>query len=247
MNYNKIYDQLIAKARSEDRNKNGVMYYEAHHIIPKCLGGTGIVSQWKTHPNIVLLTAREHFIAHKLLVEIYPDDKKIFYGLWMMYCYKNEYQERYYNYSSTEYERNKIRRAALVSEEKKGLVPWNTGKKLSEEHKRKIGESGKGNKSNLGKKLSEEHKKNISDGGKGKKRSDSTKLKMSESKLGKKRSEEFKDRMREIASNRSEETRKKISDSKKGKTPWNKSIPRTEEEKQKMREGIAKSKNKHDE
>lgn len=39
-------------------------YFEKHHIIPKCLGGTNDFS------NLVCLTAREHFICHLLLVKI---------------------------------------------------------------------------------------------------------------------------------------------------------------------------------
>lgn len=39
-------------------------YVEKHHIIPKCLGGTNEVD------NIVYLSARHHFVCHKLLVKI---------------------------------------------------------------------------------------------------------------------------------------------------------------------------------
>ena len=35
--------------------------HDAHHVIPRCLGGTDDKS------NLVELTAREHFIVHKLL------------------------------------------------------------------------------------------------------------------------------------------------------------------------------------
>jgi len=63
MNYHKIYDQLIA--RCKDRGDiDG--YKEIHHIIPKSMGGH------KTDPNnLVVLTAREHFIAHFLLAKIH--------------------------------------------------------------------------------------------------------------------------------------------------------------------------------
>jgi hypothetical protein len=40
---------------------------ERHHIIPKCCGGTNCRS------NLVFLTPTEHYIAHRLLVNIYPD------------------------------------------------------------------------------------------------------------------------------------------------------------------------------
>ena len=48
-----------------------------------------------------------------------------------------------------------------MSKYKKGHIPWHKGKKLSEEHKRKIGESVKKSFAR-GRVLSEKHKKNIS-------------------------------------------------------------------------------------
>jgi len=77
MDYEKIYNQLVFRAKNENRKKKQGTSYEAHHIIPKCLGGEGECHQWRTHPNIVLLTPREHFIAHLLLLEIYPKNFKL--------------------------------------------------------------------------------------------------------------------------------------------------------------------------
>jgi hypothetical protein len=77
MNYNKIYDDLMS-SRLElklDRiklKKEGE-YFEGHHIIPKCKGGLGNSNRPKNNTNIVLLTAREHFLAHWLLWRIYRD------------------------------------------------------------------------------------------------------------------------------------------------------------------------------
>ncbi len=67
MNYYKHYKLLIKRAK--ERQLDG--YKENHHIIPTCIGGTDDKS------NRVDLTAREHFIAHILLVKIYPNE----YGL----------------------------------------------------------------------------------------------------------------------------------------------------------------------
>jgi hypothetical protein len=74
MDYSAIYDSLVSRAR--DRNwshrrfhKRGVSppcYVEAHHVVPKSLGGDDNDS------NVVILTAREHFIAHRLLTKIHP-------------------------------------------------------------------------------------------------------------------------------------------------------------------------------
>lgn len=77
MDYNKIYNNLMESRLSIKKErlqlkKNGE-YFEGHHIIPKSKGGTGDSTRPKNNPNIVLLTAREHFLAHWLLWRIYRD------------------------------------------------------------------------------------------------------------------------------------------------------------------------------
>jgi len=75
MNYNKIYNKIIVNSRKQQREKGNGIYYEQHHIIPKCLNGTD------KEINLVLLTAREHFLAHWLLVKIHKDDFRLVYAL----------------------------------------------------------------------------------------------------------------------------------------------------------------------
>ena len=62
MNYQKIYDQLV------ERGKNRITgeFTENHHIVPSCQGGPDIPE------NMVRLTPEEHYVAHQLLVKIYP-------------------------------------------------------------------------------------------------------------------------------------------------------------------------------
>ena len=103
MDYQAIYIRLIEKARSECRVKGQETYYEAHHIIPECLGGEGTVWAWRSHPNIILLTPKEHYIAHLLLCEIYPNEKKLKYALWRMANPGNRPQN--YKMSSSGYSR----------------------------------------------------------------------------------------------------------------------------------------------
>lgn len=72
MNYRHVYCAIIRHAKSEEklgiRVKGNGNYYEAHHILPKSL-----FPLWnKRKSNVVLLTAREHFFCHQLLVKIYP-------------------------------------------------------------------------------------------------------------------------------------------------------------------------------
>lgn len=60
MNYEKIYYSLMNKAKTRVVLEG---YFERHHIVPLSLGGKGLRN------NIVKLTGREHFIAHRLLVK----------------------------------------------------------------------------------------------------------------------------------------------------------------------------------
>lgn len=76
MNYKKIYESLIQKAKN--RITNGQTYYERHHIIPKCMNGTD------NKDNLVHLLPEEHYIAHLLLVKIYPKNNKLVYAANMM-------------------------------------------------------------------------------------------------------------------------------------------------------------------
>jgi len=47
MDYKKIYESIIEKANSENREKGNGIYYESHHIVPKCLGGVSIDNLWE--------------------------------------------------------------------------------------------------------------------------------------------------------------------------------------------------------
>jgi 5-methylcytosine-specific restriction endonuclease McrA len=73
--YSKIYFALIEK-----RQKNLLHFGEVHHIIPKSFGGPN------TSENLVILSLREHYIAHLLLIKMFtkktPEYKKwLEYGL----------------------------------------------------------------------------------------------------------------------------------------------------------------------
>jgi len=74
MDYKKHYKLLINKA------KNRVVegYKEKHHVIPRCMGGID------DKENIVELTAREHFLAHLLLVKIYNNNYRLIRAVAMM-------------------------------------------------------------------------------------------------------------------------------------------------------------------
>lgn len=104
MDYKRVHDSIIARAKGSNREKGGTIYYEAHHIIPACLGGEGNSKDWKTHPNIVLLTAREHYVIHRLLTRIYPNENKLKWAFVQMCVSKNKYHERDIKINSREYQ-----------------------------------------------------------------------------------------------------------------------------------------------
>jgi hypothetical protein len=56
----KEYFKLIRQALSENRQKKGEVYYEAHHIVPRSFGKKS---------SVVLLTPEEHYRVHKILAE----------------------------------------------------------------------------------------------------------------------------------------------------------------------------------
>lgn len=77
MNYKNIYDSLMRSRKHLNRVKGGE-YYEKHHIIPRSLGGDN------SKDNLVLLTPREHYVAHKLLIRIYPKSSEMKLAIYFM-------------------------------------------------------------------------------------------------------------------------------------------------------------------
>jgi hypothetical protein len=144
MDYQKHYNTLIE--RSKARVLEG--YVEKHHIIPKCLGGTD------DKENLVLLTPEEHFLAHQLLVKIYPDESGLAYAAKMM-CVKNPNQIRNNKLYGWLKKQVYLHQSKPRKPYKKETKPRKTYKKetvprkkrtLSEDHKLKIGLARKGQK-----------------------------------------------------------------------------------------------------
>lgn len=100
MDYKNIYEKIIEKARSENRVKEFDIYYENHHILPRCMNGSNDCE------NLVLLTAKEHFICHKILPEIYPNEVGLKIAAFFI-SYKT-LEQRDYRVSASEYERLRI-------------------------------------------------------------------------------------------------------------------------------------------
>lgn len=147
MNYLKTYFKLVRKALSETRKKSCGRYYESHHIRPQSLNGSN------KSANKVLLTAREHFIAHALLAKSFKRNvgykHKMIKAFHMMGS-SNNHHERYMN--SRLFETNKNRLYGPNAE----VPPPMKGKKHSQKTKDKQ------SKARLGSEFSEEHKANLS-------------------------------------------------------------------------------------
>lgn len=77
MDYQRIYNNIVVRAHGRKKMKKhdcDYVYYERHHVVPRCLGGSN------DRTNLVYLTAEEHWLAHLLLVKIYPGNAKLVFA-----------------------------------------------------------------------------------------------------------------------------------------------------------------------
>lgn len=157
MNYNQLYKNIITKAQLENREKHCGIYYEEHHIKPKCLGGPDIVN------NKVLLTPKEHYVCHKLLTFIYPKNDKIVNAYFRMTFSKTQG----YIVSSRDYAyARELMATTPKSEQTKKKIKDNHSHYWKDKTKDKD-TNDKVSKALLGKPKSDEHKKHMREGRKG--------------------------------------------------------------------------------
>lgn len=138
MNYAKHYERLVDRARN--RSILPGVYFEKHHIIPRCMGGTDDLQ------NIIKLFPEEHYVAHQLLIKIYPENKKLAFAAQMM-TVKTIHQSR----NNKMYGWIKTRVSVAMSEHVR-----------TEEHNRKISLAMMGHSHTRGMRKSEEHKRKMS-------------------------------------------------------------------------------------
>lgn len=98
--YFKKYINLMTKAAR--RSLKADIYYERHHVIPRSLNGND------SDTNIVSLTAKEHYIAHRLLTKFTTGDQRyrMLYALDAMGMQSQNTINRY-RMPARVYERNK--------------------------------------------------------------------------------------------------------------------------------------------
>lgn len=146
MNYSLCYNRLIDRAKE----RKLVGYVERHHIMPRCLGGTDDAL------NIVVLTAREHYLAHLLLVKIHPGRSKLVYAAHMMTIGMNGRRSGNRKY---EWLRRKHSEAARIA--KMGNT-YMVGRGRSPETKEKIRKATIGHKRGVGRVFDQECKSKLS-------------------------------------------------------------------------------------
>lgn len=210
MNYGECYKKLVETRQVIKRKRGDGNYYDSHHIVPRCLGGSD------AEGNRILFTHKEHFIAHLLLTKMYEGEakKKMYYALWRMSSLsKDPGKKRKLTASQYETCRLALSEAATnrkhTDEAKRKMSLAKIGTKKSTEDKAKQSVRMMGHKvsqttkdriaeRHIGKtkpKLSKEHKYKIGAAWRGKKRgpmSAETKEKLRQVNLGRKQSPEAK-------------------------------------------------------
>lgn len=229
MKYQEFINNII-----NTRGLNGIEkpeYFEIHHIIPKCIGGTN------DENNLIRLYPNEHFIAHKLLYQENPHEKKLAMAWWCM-AYLNKNSSKY-EITPEEYAKARVafseaRQGHIVSQVTRDkLKEYFTGHKVSVETRKKISEKLKGNK------LSEETKHKLSEI---KKKNFTPELreKLKKANTGRTCSLETKEKISKANKGRifTKEHKEKISKAKKGKASKKKGTHLTEEQKLKLSKPI---------
>lgn len=187
MNYKMHYDNLINRTKT----RTLTCYKERHHIVPRCMGGSD------DEENIVDLTAAEHYVAHQLLLKLYPTNYKLAYACHMMSTKLNKRNNKSYSWV-----REKMAKANSVILKGMKRAPRNKewSDKISEALKGKkqsIESNLKRSKSLSGREISKETKSKNSIAARSRTKEHQDKL--NKSNTGKKRSEETKEKLRLVS------------------------------------------------
>lgn len=118
--YTRWYFAIIDNARIRV-NDESQSYQEKHHVLPKSLWpeyGSFRHNPW----NQVILTAREHFICHMLLVRMTSssDRNKMAYALWGMCNQRSKHQLSRPAVTSNQYDSAKKSMRTALSNDRKG-------------------------------------------------------------------------------------------------------------------------------
>ena len=120
--YTKIYYSLINKRQKDVLDKSKI-YCEKHHIIPRSLGGGD------NKENLVYLTAREHFIAHRLLTKM-TEGRNLRSMWWALH--RIIFSSKDNIFSSKDYEKSRIEWSKFLKENHHSKRIPNWSKTMSE-------------------------------------------------------------------------------------------------------------------
>lgn len=206
--YYKVYQALVNKCKNlETERKLNKLYTEKHHIVPKCMGGPD------NRENLVKMIAREHIMAHLLLMLIFPNVFDLAFSASVtMFGNKNtkpwrDLAVKKFSTRTVAMIKEKSAKARKLAGASEKLIEFNRtrlGIPLSEEHKKKVSESLKGRD------FSEEHRRHLSEANTGTKLSDETRKKISENHKGRHISEESKKKGSETRDKNGWEFNKKV-------------------------------------
>lgn len=158
--YTTCYLAIVGRAKTETRKKHTGIYYESHHIIPRSCGGDN------SKNNLVLLTAKEHYICHLLLVKMTTGQNRYKMANAFMYMSGRNKHAGKILYASRSYETMKnayskfLRRPGMQKEKHPfyGKTSPFAGKTHSSEVRAKMSEKKLGKP---GHKQTEKHKDNL--------------------------------------------------------------------------------------
>lgn len=183
------YYSIIRRAQCQRRKKSKLEYFESHHVLPRSLFKEYSKESW----NTVLLTPREHFICHWLLIKMttgksYYSMCKALHKMLQNRSFSSKHYDIARKYNSLYMTENN---PAKRDDVRAKLRAARAHRQESEETRTKRSNSLKGRTSPMkGKTLSprsEETKRKISDSKRGVKHSDEHILKAAAARLGKPR------------------------------------------------------------
>ena len=160
MTYKEFIDGILNTRGRFGCDKN--IYYEKHHIGPKCMGGTD------EENNLIALYSKEHFIAHRLLGLENPNNYGLIYAWWGLAQRRGNSMQDRYEPTKEEYEEVRELCSRISSERVMGENHPMYGKHHTEESKKLMSKAHKGqflgeNNPMYGRRMTEEQKKEISE------------------------------------------------------------------------------------
>jgi hypothetical protein len=109
VNYRKHYNELMKRGAARfdgtsliKARRSIPFFVERHRILPGCIGGKYVAG------NVAWLTPEEHFLAHELLVKLYPTNAKMIHALFSMSNGNGKMTNKQFGWIRSKYIESKI-------------------------------------------------------------------------------------------------------------------------------------------